>query len=54
MHRKISHNASRSGIRLVGPSPKWARSSGGEGGAHPSNVIEYGYPLGTLNWTGDE
>jgi urea carboxylase len=34
--------------------PKWARASGGEGGAHPSNLIEYGYPLGTLNWTGDD
>ncbi|KAL5113568.1 hypothetical protein ACEQ8H_008548 [Pleosporales sp. CAS-2024a] len=22
--------------------------------AHPSNLIEYGYPLGTLNWTGDD
>lgn len=51
---KISHNASRSGVRLVGPVPKWARKDGGQGGAHPSNLVEYGYPLGTLNWTGDE
>lgn len=51
---KISHNASRSGIRLVGPVPKWARKDGGEGGAHPSNLVEYGYPLGALNWTGDD
>ncbi|KAL5375797.1 hypothetical protein DPSP01_010904 [Paraphaeosphaeria sporulosa] len=51
---KVSHNASRSGIRLIGPVPKWARADGGEGGAHPSNLIEYGYPLGTLNWTGDD
>ncbi|KAI9818925.1 MAG: hypothetical protein M1827_007746 [Pycnora praestabilis] len=51
---KISHNAGRSGMRLIGPKPKWARADGGEGGAHPSNVIEYGYPLGTLNWTGDD
>ena len=50
----ISHNAARGGIRLIGPKPKWARSDGGEGGAHPSNVIEYGYPVGTLNWTGDD
>jgi hypothetical protein len=49
----ISHNAARGGIRLIGPKPKWARSDGGEGGAHPSNVIEYGYPVGTPNWTGD-
>jgi urea carboxylase len=51
---KVSHNASRSGIRLVGPVPEWVRKDGGEGGAHPSNLIEYGYPLGTLNWTGDD
>ena len=51
---QVSHNAARGGIRLIGPKPKWARRDGGEGGAHPSNVVEYGYPLGTLNWTGDE
>lgn len=51
---KISHNAARGGIRLIGPKPKWARKDGGEGGSHPSNVIEYGYPMGTLNWTGDD
>ncbi len=51
---QISHNAARGGIRLIGPKPKWARSDGGEGGAHPSNVAEYGYPVGTLNWTGDD
>ena len=50
----ISHNAARGGIRLIGPKPKWARSDGGEGGSHPSNVIEYGYPVGALNWTGDD
>lgn len=50
----ISHNAARGGIRLLGPKPQWARSDGGEGGAHPSNVIEYGYPVGTVNWTGDD
>lgn len=50
----ISHNAARGGIRLLGPTPKWARSNGGDGGAHPSNVIEYGYPVGTVNWTGDD
>lgn len=50
----ISHNAARGGIRLLGGKAKWARSDGGEGGAHPSNVIEYGYPVGGLNWTGDD
>jgi urea carboxylase len=51
---KISHNAARGGIRLLGPKPKWARSDGGEGGSHPSNLIEYGYAIGSLNWTGDD
>lgn len=51
---KVSHNASRSAIRLIGPVPKWARDHGFEGGAHPSNVVEYGYPLYGLNWTGDD
>lgn len=51
--RDVSHNATRGGIRLVGPAPKWARKDGGDGGQHPSNVIEYGYPNGTLNWTGE-
>ena len=51
---KISHNAARGGIRLIGPKPKFARPDGGEGGAHPSNLIEYGYSIGSLNWTGDD
>ena len=51
---QVSHNAARGGIRLIGPKPKWARPDGGEGGAHPSNVPEYGYPVGSLNWTGDD
>ncbi|KAJ5659710.1 urea amidolyase [Penicillium longicatenatum] len=51
---KISHNAARGGIRLMGPRPSFGRTDGGEGGAHPSNILEYGYPLGGLNWTGDE
>lgn len=51
---QVSHNAARGGIRLIGPKPKWARADGGEGGAHPSNVVEYGYPVGALNWTGDD
>jgi len=51
---EVSHNASRSAVRLIGPVPKWARKDGGEGGAHPSNLVEYGYTLGSLNWTGDD
>lgn len=51
---EVSHNAARGGIRLLGPRPEFARANGGEGGAHPSNVVEYGYPIGGLNFTGDE
>lgn len=51
---EVSHNAARGGIRLIGPRPKWARTDGGDGGSHPSNVIEYGYPMGGINFTGDE
>ncbi|KKK15430.1 hypothetical protein ARAM_006433, partial [Aspergillus rambellii] len=50
----VSHNAARGGIRLLGPKPTWARPDGGDGGAHPSNLIEYGYAIGSLNWTGDD
>ncbi|KAL5049542.1 hypothetical protein BDW71DRAFT_150423 [Aspergillus fruticulosus] len=50
----ISHNAARGGIRLLGPKPTWARPDGGEGGAHPSNLIECGYSIGSINWTGDD
>ncbi|RAK82197.1 bifunctional urea carboxylase/allophanate hydrolase [Aspergillus fijiensis CBS 313.89] len=51
---RVSHNAARGGIRLIGPRPEYARGDGGDGGSHPSNVFEYGYPMGGLNWTGDE
>lgn len=51
---KVSHNASRSGIRLIGPVPEWDRKDGGEGGSHPSNLVEWGYCQGILNWTGDD
>lgn len=41
------------GIRLDGPKIDWARSSGGEGGSHPSNIHDNGYALGTINLNGD-
>ncbi|OQE27831.1 hypothetical protein PENSTE_c004G07845 [Penicillium steckii] len=49
----VSHNSSRSGIRLEGPRLKWARKSGGGGGSHPSNVFDYGYPNCGVNFTGE-
>ncbi|KAJ8132768.1 hypothetical protein O1611_g849 [Lasiodiplodia mahajangana] len=51
---KVGYNSSRSGVRLIGPAPQWARRSGGEAGSHPSNYLDYGYPSpGGLNWGGD-
>ncbi|TVY80340.1 putative urea carboxylase [Lachnellula suecica] len=51
---KIGHNSNRTGVRLVGPVPEWSRKDGGEGGSHPSNIFDYGYPSpGGINWGGD-
>jgi urea carboxylase len=41
----VGHNSNRAGVRLVGPIPQWSREDGGAGGAHPSNVFDYGYSL---------
>eukprot|EP01125_Pyxidicula_operculata_P021353 TRINITY_DN817_c0_g1_i2.p1 TRINITY_DN817_c0_g1~~TRINITY_DN817_c0_g1_i2.p1 ORF type:complete len:1126 (-),score=145.54 TRINITY_DN817_c0_g1_i2:515-3892(-) len=50
---KVHHNSNRMGVRLVGPKPKWSREHGGEGGSHPSNLLDNGYPVGAINFTGD-
>lgn len=39
---KVTPASNRSGLRLEGPRVKWARKDGGEGGGHPSNVIDQG------------
>lgn len=50
---EVHHNSNRLGVRLRGPKPEWARSSGGEAGLHPSNVHDCVYALGSVNFTGD-
>lgn len=50
---KVSHNTNRLGVRLDGPKPEFARKDGGEGGSHPSNMIDYTYAIGTVNFSGD-
>ncbi len=50
---EIHYNSSRTGIRLVGPKPEWARSDGGEAGMHPSNIHDNAYAIGTVDFTGD-
>lgn len=50
---KIHYNSSRTGIRLIGPKPDWARETGGEAGLHPSNIHDNAYAFGTVDFTGD-
>ena len=50
---KVHYNSSRTGVRLIGPKPKWARSDGGEAGLHPSNIHDNAYAIGTIDFTGD-
>jgi urea carboxylase len=50
---KIHHNSSRTGVRLIGPKPQWARSDGGEAGLHPSNIHDNAYAIGAIDFTGD-
>ncbi|MFI6014400.1 5-oxoprolinase/urea amidolyase family protein [Streptomyces sp. NPDC051243] len=50
---KVHFNSARTGIRLVGPRPRWARSDGGEAGLHPSNIHDTPYSVGAVDYTGD-
>lgn len=50
---EVHYNSSRTGIRLIGPKPEWARESGGEAGLHPSNIHDNAYAFGTVDFTGD-
>jgi urea carboxylase len=50
---RVHHNSARTGVRLVGPSPRWARPDGGEAGLHPSNIHDTPYAVGAVDFTGD-
>jgi urea carboxylase len=50
---EVHYNSSRTGVRLIGPKPQWARTSGGEAGMHPSNIHDNAYAFGTVDFTGD-
>ncbi|WP_372510700.1 5-oxoprolinase/urea amidolyase family protein [Mycobacterium montefiorense] len=49
----VHFNSDRTGVRLVGPKPQWARLDGGEAGLHPSNIHDTAYCIGALDFTGD-
>jgi len=50
---KVHYNSDRTGVRLVGPRPTWARRDGGEAGLHPSNLHDNAYAIGAIDFTGD-
>lgn len=50
---RVHHNSARTGVRLVGPRPGWAREDGGDAGLHPSNIHDTGYAIGAVDLTGD-
>jgi urea carboxylase len=49
----VHYNSNRTGVRLVGPKPEWARRDGGEAGLHPSNIHDNAYAIGAVDFTGD-
>jgi urea carboxylase len=49
----VHFNSARTGVRLVGPKPDWARPDGGEAGLHPSNIHDTPYTVGAVDYTGD-
>ncbi len=50
---EVHFNSARTGVRLIGPKPEWAREDGGEAGLHPSNIHDNAYAIGTVDFTGD-
>ena len=49
----VHYHSSRTGVRLIGPRPTWARLDGGDAGLHPSNVHDNAYAFGAIDFTGD-
>jgi urea carboxylase len=50
---EVHYNSNRTGVRLIGPKPEWARADGGEAGLHPSNIHDNAYAIGAVDFTGD-
>ncbi len=50
---EVHYNSNRTGVRLIGPKPEWARPDGGEAGLHPSNIHDVAYAIGAIDFTGD-
>lgn len=52
-HWTVHHQSARTGVRLSGPVPRFARTDGGEAGLHPSNILDSAYGVGTIMLAGD-
>jgi urea carboxylase len=50
---EVHYHSSRTGVRLIGPKPTWARADGGDAGLHPSNLHDNAYAIGAIDFTGD-
>jgi urea carboxylase len=50
---RVDHRSDRTGVRLIGPAPDWARTDGGEAGLHPSNIHDSAYPVGGIMLAGN-
>lgn len=51
---KVDRNSNRMGIRLESHKWQWARTGGGVAGGHPSNILDNGYAVWTVNICGDQ
>jgi biotin-dependent carboxylase-like uncharacterized protein len=49
---RLDHRSDRTGVRLVGSVPEFAREDGGEAGLHPSNIHDSPYPVGGIMLSG--
>jgi urea carboxylase len=49
---RLDHRSDRTGVRLIGAVPEFARVDGGEAGLHPSNIHDSAYPVGAVMLSG--
>ncbi len=50
---RVHYQSNRLGFRLLGAKAEFARTTGGDGGSHPSNLHDYVYTIGSINFTGN-
>ena len=50
---EVHFNSDRTGVRLVGPQPRWRAATAAKPGTHPSNIHDNAYSVGALDFTGD-